>query len=70
MPFKHNASRRHHIPKMRRRVKNWPAYEAGLQQRGDLTFWLDETALTGWHARGERPEEVSHFMPRWRSSWC
>ena len=48
MPFKHNASHRHHIPKMRRRVMNWPAYEAGLRRRGDLTFWLEETALTGW----------------------
>ena len=60
MPFKHNSSRRHHIPKMRCRVTNWPAYEAGLQRRGDLTFWLDETALTGWRAprrttRGGQP---------------
>ena len=60
MPFKHNNSRRHHIPKARRRVTNWPAYEAGLQQRGDLTFWLDETALSGWQAprrtsRGGQP---------------
>src|SRR6202046_5120772 len=52
MPFKHNASRRHHIPKARRRITNWPAYEAGLQRRGDVTFWLDETALPGW--RGPR----------------
>ncbi len=50
MPFKHNASRRHRIPKARYRVTNWPAYEAGLRRRGDLTFWLDETALAGWHA--------------------
>ena len=50
MPFKHNASRRNHIPKARRRITNWPAYEAGLQRRGDVTFWLDETALSGWRA--------------------
>ncbi|NPD69578.1 hypothetical protein HN018_25105 (plasmid) [Lichenicola cladoniae] len=50
MPFKHNASRRHHIPKARRRVMNWPAYEAGLRRRGDLMLWLDEAALAGWHA--------------------
>src|ERR1700709_2094898 len=47
MPFKHNTSRRHHIPKARRRIINWPAYEAGLRRRGDLTFWLDETAPAG-----------------------
>jgi Transposase DDE domain len=50
MPFKHNAARRHRIPKARYRVQNWPAYEAGLRRRGDLTFWVEETALAGWHA--------------------
>src|SRR5215211_1139540 len=48
MPFKHNAARRHRIPKTRYRIQNWPAYEAGLKRRGDLTLWLDEEALTGW----------------------
>src|SRR3984885_3813546 len=60
MPFQHNNSRRRHIPKARRRITNWPAYEAGLQRRGDVTFWLDETALSGWQAprrtsRGGQP---------------
>ena len=50
MPFKHNAACRHRIPKQRHRVTNWPAYEAGLRRRGDLTFWLDEAALAGWQA--------------------
>ena len=50
MPFKHNAARRHRIPKRRYRIENWPAYEVGLRQRGDLTFWLDEAALAGWQA--------------------
>ena len=26
------------------------AYEAGLKRRGDLTQWIEETALTGWQA--------------------
>jgi hypothetical protein len=50
MPFKHNASRCHHIPRARYRVTNWPSYEAGLRRRGDLTFWVDEAALAGWQA--------------------
>jgi hypothetical protein len=50
MPFKHIAARRHRIPKVRYRVQNWPAYEAGLKRRGDLTLWLDEDAVTGWQA--------------------
>jgi hypothetical protein len=36
MPFKHNAARRRRIPKARCRGTNWPSYEAGLRQRGDL----------------------------------
>ena len=54
MPFKYNAARRHRIPRARYRVTNWPAYEAGLQRRGDLTFWLDQSALAGWHAPRRR----------------
>ena len=50
MPFKHNAARRHRISRARYRVTNWPAYEAGLCRRGDLTLWLDEAALAGWAA--------------------
>ncbi len=50
MPFKHNAARRHRIPRAHYRVINWPSYEAGLRRRGDLTFWVDEAALAGWQA--------------------
>ena len=50
MPFKHHAARRHRIPRARYRVLNWPAYEAGLRRRGDLTLWLDQAALAGWAA--------------------
>ena len=60
MPFKHNAARRHRIPRARYRVTNWPVYEAGLRRRGDLTFWLHENALANWAApkrstRGGQP---------------
>ena len=50
MPFKHNAARRHRIPRARYRVTNWSAYETGLCRRGDVTFWVDEAALAGWQA--------------------
>jgi Transposase DDE domain len=55
MPHKHNAARRHHIPKMSFKVQNWPAYEAGLRPRGSLTLWIEDRALadlwTGGQAR-------------------
>ena len=37
LPFKLNQDRRHHIPRQRHMVANWPDYEASLRQRGSLT---------------------------------
>ena len=63
MPFKHNAARRHHIPRARYRVTNWQAYEAGLRRRGDLTFWVDEAALAKWQApRRSTPGGQQHYL--------
>jgi DDE family transposase len=50
MPFRFNAARRHRIPRACYRVRNWPAYEAGLKRRGDLTLWIGEAALDKWQA--------------------
>src|SRR3954447_8712223 len=52
MPHKHNADRRHHIPKMPFKVQNWPAYEAGLRRRGSLTLWIEDAALDDWQTFG------------------
>jgi hypothetical protein len=48
MPNKHNTTRRHHIPRMKFRVKNWAEYDAGLRGRGSLTLWVTPEALDGW----------------------
>jgi hypothetical protein len=50
MPFKSNTARRHHIPNQKRKVMNWAAYDASLRQRGSLTAWLTEEAITAWRA--------------------
>jgi transposase len=50
MPNKHNKARRHHIPKMKFKVTNWSAYEAGLRRRGSLTLWVSDEALAAWKA--------------------
>jgi hypothetical protein len=60
MPFKANASRRHHIPRQKRRVTNWAAYDASLRQRGNLTVWFTDEAITAWQGaprttRGGQP---------------
>src|SRR3954467_7824936 len=60
MPFKANAACRHHIPKQKRKVMNWSAYDASLRQRGSLTIWFSDEAIAGWRAeprttRGGQP---------------
>src|SRR6202166_2174966 len=52
MPHKHNADRGHHIPTMSFKVRNWPAYEAGLRRRGSLTLWIEDAALKCWQTIG------------------
>lgn len=60
MPFKHNASGRHRIGKLKFKVTNWAEYEAGLRRRGSLTLWVTPEALSSWQApkrtaRGGQP---------------
>src|SRR4030095_1647615 len=45
MPYKANEARRHKIPRARYKVRNWPAYDRALQQRGSLTLWVTPEAL-------------------------
>src|SRR3954463_14819572 len=49
MPYKANEPRRHKIPRARYKVRNWPAYDRALQQRGSLTLWVTPEALAAWH---------------------
>jgi hypothetical protein len=50
MPFKANAARRHHIPKQKRKVTNWAAYDASLRQCGSLKLWFSDAAIAAWQA--------------------
>ncbi len=60
MPFKANAARRQHIPKLRHRVTNWAEYDAALRARGSLIGWFTPEAVAAWAAaprlsRGGQP---------------
>lgn len=60
MPFTANTAGRHHIPRQRQRVTNWPEYDAALRQRGSLTVWVTDEAIAAWRAeprttRGGQP---------------
>ena len=50
MPHKANATRRHHIPRPKRRVTNWAVYNEALRQRGSLTVWFTDEAIAAWKA--------------------
>lgn len=50
MPHKLNEDRRHKIAKQKFKVTNWAAYNESLRQRGDLTVWISEEALSHWLA--------------------
>ena len=60
LPFKLNQPGRRHIPRQKHKVTNWPAYDASLRQRGSLTIWFSDEAITSWRAeprttRGGQP---------------
>jgi hypothetical protein len=60
MPNKHGTPRRHHIPKMKCRMKNRTEYDAGLRCRGSLTLWITPEVPHGRQAarrthRGGQP---------------
>jgi hypothetical protein len=60
VPFKASAERRHHTPEQRYRATNLAEYDAALRQRGSLTLWFTDAAITAWKTgpriiRGEQP---------------
>jgi hypothetical protein len=52
VPFKANAACRHHIPRQRHRVVNWPAYDAALRGRGSLTVLCGRPEHSNGFRRG------------------
>ena len=42
------------------RVKNWSEYDAGLKQRGSLTFWVNEEVLKSWLEEEKTESKVRH----------
>ena len=35
--------------KTKYRVNNWPAYDRALVQRGDITLWISDAAISSWN---------------------
>jgi len=54
MPYKFNNDRRQKIAKQKFQVTNWAKYNESLRQRGDLTVWVSDEALSQWSASRRR----------------
>jgi hypothetical protein len=62
LPFKLNQAGRRHIPRQKRKVTNWPAYDASLRQRGSVTVWFTDEAIAAWKAE---PRTTRGGQPRY-----
>ena len=60
-------ARCHHIPRQHHKVTNWPAYEAGMRQRGNLTVWFIDEAVAARQPNHARPAVAELSIRRWRS---
>src|SRR6202007_1132172 len=65
VPFKHHAEHRHHIPKPRYRVTNWPEYDASLKRRGTLSVGFTDEAVAAWRAE---PRTTPGGQPHYAAS--
>jgi hypothetical protein len=63
VPFKRHAEHRHHIPKRRYRVANWPDYDAAPRQRGSPTLWFTDEAIAAWRQNPESRRAASRIIP-------
>ena len=64
LPFKLNQVRRHRIPRQTHKVTNWPAYETGLRQRGSLTVWFSDAAITAGSVKN-----LGRYAASWIAVW-
>lgn len=48
MPYKYNASKRHHIKKHTYRLTNYSDYNNALKNRGRIDVWISDDILKSW----------------------
>jgi hypothetical protein len=44
------------------KITNWSKYNESLVQRGSVTFWFNEDALSQWHHRNRQPRRGHPFV--------
>ncbi|MBF0298732.1 MAG: IS5 family transposase [Oligoflexia bacterium] len=48
MPYKLKNDRRHKFEETKYKISNWKEYEQGLKNRGSLTIWFSDDAISAW----------------------
>ncbi len=70
MPFKHNAPRRHHIPKARRRITNGHPTKLACGAAVTSPFgWMRQRYRAGG-PRAEPAGVANRSTRTWPSRWC
>ena len=41
----------------RYKIRNWKQYEAGLIQRGSISFWINDDAIDQWNPEAKEKHE-------------
>lgn len=49
MPNKYPEKKGWNVPKQKYKVSNWSEYTESLRQRGNITVWLSDEAISGWY---------------------
>ena len=49
MPNKYPEKKGWKVPKQKFKVKNWSEYSESLRQRGNITVWLSDDAISQWY---------------------
>ena len=50
------------------RVRNWPKYNRGLINRGNLTLWVSRDVVDGWYAKAKKKRRRGR--PNFYSNQC
>lgn len=48
--------------KSKKKIKNWNDYNEALCKRGSVTFWIDDSAIEGWHSKGHHDKRGRGFQ--------
>ena len=58
MPNKYPEKKDWNAPKQKHKLSNWSEYNESLRQRGNITVWLSEEAISCWYEKDRVYDET------------